>query len=53
MIYYVVHNIIGLCSLNIAKKKRSGFKIRKIVYSIVGTEISKKGARVDCRYYLI
>ena len=23
-----------------------------IVYSMVGTEIAKKGARVDCRYYL-
>ena len=28
-------------------------KVRKIVYSMVGTEIEKKGARVDCRYYLI
>ena len=28
-------------------------KVRKIVYSMVGTEIAKKGARVDCRYYLI
>ncbi len=28
-------------------------EIRKIVYSMVGTEIAKKGARVDCRYYLI
>lgn len=24
-----------------------------IVYSMVGIEIAKKGARVDCRYYLI
>ena len=24
-----------------------------IVYSMAGTEIAKKGARVDCRYYLI
>ncbi|WP_182429658.1 hypothetical protein [Segatella copri] len=28
-------------------------EIRKLVYSMVGTEIAKKGARVDCRYYLI
>ena len=28
-------------------------EIRKFVYSMVGTEIAKKGARVDCRYYLI
>ena len=28
-------------------------EVRKIVYSMVGTEIAKKGARVDCRYYLI
>ena len=28
-------------------------EIRKFVYSMVGTGIAKKGARVDCRYYLI
>ena len=28
-------------------------EIRKLVYSMVETEIAKKGARVDCRYYLI
>ena len=28
-------------------------EVRKIVYSMVGTEMAKKGARVDCRYYLI
>lgn len=28
-------------------------EIRKMVYSMVGTEIGKNGARVDCRYYLI
>ena len=28
-------------------------EIRKMVYSMVGTEIEKNGARVDCRYYLI
>ena len=28
-------------------------EIHKLVYSMVGTEIAKKGARVDCRYYLI
>ena len=28
-------------------------EIRKIVYSMVGTDIAKKGARVNCRYYLI
>ena len=27
-------------------------EIRKIVYSMVGTEVQKKGSRVDCRYYL-
>ena len=27
--------------------------IRKIIYSMVGSEIEKKGSRVDSRYYLI
>lgn len=28
-------------------------EIRKMVYSMVGKEVQKKGARVNCRYYLI
>lgn len=27
--------------------------IRKIIYSMVGSEVEKKGSRVDSRYYLI
>ena len=51
------------CTIHMHKKIHGiGFKqkapraikeIRKFVYSMVGTEIAKKGARVDCRYYLI
>ena len=28
-------------------------EIRKMVYSMVGKEVQKKEARVNCRYYLI
>ena len=52
--FYVGLTKCDACADETGRKANIEIKeIRKIVYSMVGTEIAKKGARVDCRYYLI